>query len=180
MCWEAFQVRVAQRQEKHHTWRALDSCLQWRQHSRRSSAPGLAALLSLPRADGSLPWGRRHWQTAPGALGPAAASAGKGWAWAAEARAGRRMLWGVGAETVHLEPAGSRLEEGRRWLTRRDRSGSPLKEGLRQTVCLPKSELRRLRGLPPEIKQINEKWWSFIAEGKTRHTKSTYTVNRKL
>lgn len=71
-------MQVVRRQKAPHV-RTLDSCLQLRQHSPQSSAPGLAALLSLPRADGLLLWERRHWQATPAALGPAAASAGKLW-----------------------------------------------------------------------------------------------------
>lgn len=63
----------------HHTWRTLDSCLEWSQHSPHSSALGLWVLLCLPRADELLLWEYHPCWVTPVALGPEADSAGNFW-----------------------------------------------------------------------------------------------------
>lgn len=164
------------RGRKHHTWR-LDSCLQWRQHSPRSSAPGLAALLSLPRADGLLPWGTRHWQAAPGALA-CGCLCREGLAWEAieAGLEGGLLLEGWARGRVHLEPAGvPALEEGRRWLTR-DRGDSPLKERFEADRPVPRKEWRGGWEAFPWEKQINEKWWSFLSQKADETHKNQLTL----
>lgn len=96
---------------------------------------------------------------------------------------GGGLFWGVGTGVVHLEPAGvPALEEGRRWLRRRDKGDSPLNERFEADRPVRK-EWREAERPSPEIKQINEKWWSSVQEANRNthtHTKSIYTVNCKL
>lgn len=149
LCAERHSKCEWHRGRKHHTWRASDSCLQRRQHSPRSSAPGLAALLSLPRAGGLLPWGRQHWQAAPGALGPAAASARKGWrggGWGQGWKEGCSEGWARGL--CASSPRGSRLSKKEEDDWQEEIEATLLsRKGLRQTDLFAKSG-GRLRGLP--------------------------------
>lgn len=70
------------------------------------------------------------------------------------------LFWGVGTGVVQLEPAGvPALEEGRRWLRRRDKGDSPLNESFEADRPVRK-EWREAERPSPEIKQINEKWSS--------------------
>lgn len=91
------------------------------------------------------------------------------------------LFWGVGTGVVQREPAGvPALEEGRRWLRRRDKGDSPLNERFEADRPVRK-EWREAERPSPEIKQINEKRWSSLQKAK-RNTqeKSLYAVNCKL
>lgn len=68
------------------------------------------------------------------------------------------LFWGVGTGVVHLEPAGvPALEEGRRWLRRRDKGDSPLKERFEADRPVRK-EWREADRPSPKIKQISKKY----------------------
>lgn len=151
MCWKAFPVQVTQRQ-KRHTWQIWDSCLELSQHSRL--APGLATLLSLPRADGLLLWEYHHGQVWPAVVGPAADSAGNlrrpgGWCqgWREDCREG----WALGWYTSSLPGFQlSKKEEGD-WEEETKAILLSVK-GLRRRDLFAKSG-GRLRGLPLRQKQ---------------------------
>lgn len=71
------------------------------------------------------------------------------------------LFWGVGTGVVHLEPAGvPALEEGRRWLRRRDKGDSPLNERFEADSPVRK-EWREAERPSPEIKQMknDEVYW---------------------
>lgn len=85
------------------------------------------------------------------------------------------LFWGVGTGVVHLEPAGvPALEEGRRWLRRRDKGDSPLNERFEAERPVRK-EWREAERPSPEIKQINGKQWSSLQKAK-RDTKNQFTL----
>lgn len=89
------------------------------------------------------------------------------------------LFWGVGTGVVHLEPAGvPALEEGRRWLRRRDKGDSPLNERFEADRPVRK-EWREAERPSPEIKQMKNDEVHCRRQRETQK-KSIYTVNGKL
>lgn len=148
MCWQAFSVQVAQRQ-KAHAWRALDSCLEWRQYFPHSSALGLWVLLCLPQADELLLWEYHPCQVTPVLLGPEAGSVGNFWRPDDLSRGWREDCsgeWVLGWYTLSLQGCQLLKKEEDGW-EEGIKAILLSRKGLRQTDLFAKNG-GRLTGLP--------------------------------
>ena len=161
MCWQAFSVHVTLRQKAPHV-------------EESAQLPGVESTFSSVFCSWPLSASMSSsggWITTLGIsslLGDTSSSGAWGWLWWELLEARRLkpgleggLLWGVGTGVVHLEPAGvPALEEGRRWLRRRDKGDSPLKERFEADRPVRK-EWREADRPSPEIKQVSKKWCSF-------------------
>lgn len=172
MCWEAFQVRSGPEAESTThgggfgqlpaVTPAFSSFFcSWPYCASKSSSGGWITTVGTPALAG----GTRS-SGACGCLCRGRAGVG-GWGqgWKEE------LLWGWARGLCTSSPQGrlSKKEEDD-WQEETE-GDSPLKERFwgRQTCW--SQEWREAERPSPEIKQINEKWWSFIARRRTRHTK---------